>query len=207
MKVQELLRLLAVMTALNPVFGPGMSRVMAQARPDVADLFRRMQSSKTNDGAARQLLVLGYSDPKARRYLAAHLPLVIAEGPKYFPGQSDPKPEWFDEVRLAGELRMVETAPALAKWISVRTGDGISTLSSAASLEDNPAGTALIQIGDPAIPALQGLLQQGNQTERWEAFYALRRIGSPRARAAFREYAAHGWDKSLAESINKATSR
>ncbi len=195
------------MTALNQAFGPGTNSMMAQAKAAVVDLFRRMQSSKTNDGAARQLLVLGHSDPEARRYLATHLPLVIAEGPKYAPGQSDPEPEWFDEVRLAGELKLAETTPALAKWISVSTGGGISTLSDAASLENNPAGTALVQIGNPAVPVLQRLLQQGNQNERWRAFYALRRIGSPGAKAALREYAAHGSDKSLADFINKAMSR
>ena len=65
-------------------------------------------------------------------------------------------------------------------------------------------GTALVQIGDPAIPALRDLLEQNGQ---WRAAYALNLIGSPKAKAALREHATHEPDESMVQFINKATSK
>jgi hypothetical protein len=156
-----------------------------------------MQLSQTNDEAAQKLLQLGYADPEARKYLAAHLPPEIAKGPNHVP-------QWRDEVRLAGELKMAEAAPALAKWISV--GDDSGVLSEPHP-DDSPAVAALVQIGDPAIPALEKLLKRGTQTERWQAMYALDWIGSPKAKAALRDYVANGQDRELADFIRRAASK
>jgi hypothetical protein len=56
---------------------------------------------------------------------------------------------WLNLVRLAKDLAIVETTPALAKWIGVTTSS-ITTLTTETHLENSPAGQALIQIGDPS---------------------------------------------------------
>lgn len=89
----------------------------------------------------------------------ARLPALIEPGP----GAS--LQVWCNGVRLAGALKTVEAAPALAKWITVSTEPTL-TLSSEAQLRTSPAGKALVQIGDPAIPALQNLLEDGNKDQR-----------------------------------------
>ncbi len=179
-----------------------------QTQSSVAELFRRMQTSKTDDEAARKLLQLGSSDPAARRYLASHLPPAVGEGPKYSRERPGPQPQWLDEVRLAGELRLREAVPALAKWISVRTGNSnIVSLSDESNLDNSPVAAALAQIGDAAVPALREILQRGNFDQRSRAIYTLKLIGSPKAKAVLREHAVHESDPTLRDIIRRATSK
>jgi hypothetical protein len=162
-----------------------------QAATQAATLFEQLQSdrcclhtpfpgepggpkSSPTAQVANQLLKLGQSEPAARAYLAAHLPAFIGAGPQAF--------AWFDAVRLAGALKIAEAAPALSKHIEVPIGSA-QTLGEAAHLKDSPAGLALVQIGDPAVPALDEILKHGNVNQRWKAVYALDLIGSARAKA------------------------
>ncbi len=177
-------KLLVALATLSSLCQVGGHVAAAQVQPSVPELFRRMQTSKTDDEAARKLLELGDSDPAARRYLVDHLPPEIAKGPNQVP-------QWRDEVRLAGELKMAEAAPALAKWMSVRDSNVLSE----PHPDDSPAVAALVQIGDAAIPALEKLLKRGTQTERWQAMDTLDWIGTPRAKAALRGYARNGHDR------------
>jgi len=200
-------KLLALTAVLSYSLGSGIHPLAAQAQPTVSALFQQLQSNQTSSQAEAQLLQLGNSDVGAKRYLARHLPALIGKGPKGSPQVPYPQQLWLDEVRLAGELRMVEAAPALAKWISVRTGGGLITQFREESLQDSPAGTALVQIGDPAIPTLQDLLAHGNRDERVEAARALDDIGSPKATATLRQYAATGQDRDLADFIKRVMLR
>jgi len=198
------LTLLAIAAALSCAVWPDALPVLAQEQATVSKLFQRLQSSETDDQAAVQLLKLGKSDAAARRYLADHLPGMIEAGPKYVPEW--PGSPWLNAVQLAGELNIVEAAPSLCKWISVSTSS-VLTLSGESHLRTSPAGAALAQIGDPAIPALRGLLERGGSKDRWRAAYALALIGSSKAVATIHEHAAHEPDESLVAFINKATSK
>jgi hypothetical protein len=195
------LKLLAMASILSWAIWPGARPIVVQGQPTVSELFQKLQSSQTTDQAAEQLLKLGKSDAAAKQYLADHLPALIEKGPTYVPQW--PGSQWLSAVRLAGELKIVEAAPALAKWISVSTSS-VLTLSGESHLRTSPTGTALVQIGDPAIPALRDLLEQNGQ---WRAAYALNLIGSPKAKAALREHATHEPDESMVQFINKATSK
>ncbi len=203
------LRLVAVIAVVSCSVWPGVHYVVAQERRTVSELFQELQSRQTSGQAAAQLLELGNTDARARQYLAHHLPLLIEAGPR------DPRPQWHDVMRLqwynavqlAGELKIVDTAPALAKWISFRTDDGVTGLSHDESLQASPAATGLVQIGDAAIPTLQRLLAHGNRDERWQAVYALNLIGSPKAKAALRDYEVNGHDRELADFIRRAASK
>lgn len=173
----------------------------AQTRPTTSALFRKLESAQTTDQAAQQLLKLGKTSAMARQYLAVHLPPLIEAGP-----QSSVS-VWGNAVYLAGELRVVNATPALAKWIRVRVGGPVTGLSQEINLRHNPAAAALARIGNPAIPALEGPLEQGDLNERWEAVYALDLIGSPKARSVLHKHAAHEPNAGLRDFINRVCSK
>lgn len=82
----------------------------------------------------------------------------------------------------------------------------MTTLSSESGLINSPAGTALVQIGDPAIPALQETLEHGELHTRWDSARALVLVNSPKAKAALREHSLRESDQSLAAYLEKAAS-
>jgi HEAT repeat protein len=109
-------------------------------------------------------------------------------------------------VRLAGELKIAEAAPALAKWIRFNNGTGTLGLTREAGLVDYPAGQALVQIGAPAIPTLVLVLEHGNVYERWNAAYALNLIGLPQAKTALRDRLKREPDSTMRDFIENALS-
>ncbi len=180
----------------------GSSFALAQGTESLSELFQQLKSPQTTDQAAQQLLKLGKANTGTRGYLAAHLPPIIETGPQ------PSLVVWNNAVKLAGGLRIAEAAPALAKWIGVRgAGPPTNTLSEEVRLMHYPAGRALVTIGDPAVPALQSTLRQGNLNGRWKAAYALSLIGSPKAKAALREHLAHEPDYTLRDFIDKSISK
>jgi hypothetical protein len=109
-------------------------------------------------------------------------------------------------VDLAGDLKIVEAAPALAKWLGEDTGSPFITLSQVSRLERSAPGMALFKIGDPAVPFVQQVLAHGSLKERWTAATVLTRIGSVRARAALRDHLSDESDENLRSFIKKASS-
>lgn len=153
--------LMAVILTLVP------SSTVAQHPEEPVELcFQRLQSQSAADmrQASEQLVRQGKSDPKAREYIAIHLPALIEKGPKDYLGR------WITFVRIAGELKIAGSAPALAKWLTI---DNIGEISTAGfmRLENNPARAALVQIGDPAIQAVRTVFDNGTLRERRYAVY------------------------------------
>jgi hypothetical protein len=183
-------RLIVLAAVLTVGFEPGIPCAAAQGEPRIQQLLRQLQSTQTSDQAAVKLLELGNADASARRFLAVHLPVLIDADPRNRrPDRTTTlRPEWCAAARLAGELRLVEAAPALVKWISYRTSS-LMTSSRAEGLATSPAGTALLQIGDAAVPALRQVLKQSESKPNMDVVYALLQINSPRARAVLRDYA------------------
>jgi hypothetical protein len=173
----------------------------AQTTPPVTDLFEKLQTLKTADQAREQLRKLAKADPTAREYLVVHLPPMIEEGP------NSRWATWQNAVQLTGELKIVEAAPALAKWLGLYTGNGHMSLSGDAKLEYNLPGKALVQIGDPAVPAVRETLAHGNTRERTRAVYVLFQIGSPAALAALREHLADEPSENLRALIQHGLSK
>jgi hypothetical protein len=149
----------------------------AQHESRIEAAFKQLQVPATTDQAAKDLLALSKANPAARKYLVEHLPTMIERDPKTV-GDS-----WLNAVRLAGELKLSETAPALVKWINFQTG-GMVGMAIWERLDNYPAGKALSQIGDPAVPTLEGVLQNGTEEERSVAIRALSLIHSSAAKAA-----------------------
>lgn len=171
----------------------------AQSPPSIPKIFAQSQVEETTDQATDLFLKMGPSNVAARAYLAAHLPRLIGQEPAAKPHV------WLNSVRLAGAFRIEEVIPSLAKCIAVPAGTPRgSTLTEALRLDSLPAGKALSQIGEPAIPTLVGILNAGTRPEKWVAYRALFLIGSPRALKELRDHLGHETDQDLMLEIQKA---
>ena len=171
-------------------------RLFAQELPDLPRLFQQLQIVQTTDHAAQQFLRLAKSDPKVKNYLIVQLPPMIEKDPK-----DSPRP-WSNAVRLADDLKIIEAAPSLVKWIGLSTGGTIS-LAQVDRLDYSPAGKALVHLGDPAVPALAGVLAHGSPPERVQAVRILDLIGSARAKSALREHVESESNPDLRQYIYK----
>jgi hypothetical protein len=176
--------------------------VSQQAEEPVATVFQRLQSSIQSSTdiheATEELLNRGRSDPKVREYIARHLPPMIEKGP----AEKDHPGSWIELVRLAGELKIAEAAPALTKWLTI-DNIGEITAGGFTRLENNPAGKALAEIGDPAVPAVARVFDQGTLRERRYAVYVLSLINSSSAKSALQEQSHREPDKELRDYIRK----
>jgi len=153
----------------------------AQQQPDVTILFQQLQSPQTQDQATRMLLARGASDPSVREYLVKKLPNVITD-PDGKSGQA-----WSSAVRLAGGLKIVEAAPALTKWAG-KDEVGDTSIGVFLRLQNDPAGAALVQIGDPAVPAIVTALESAPPGQRLKLYLALGLIDSPQAKNAVADH-------------------
>lgn len=173
----------------------GLFALSLVAQTQVWVLFRQLQSQATTDSARDQLLQLGRSDPKARSYLATHLPPEIARDYRPQPnsdfGEQWPKirEQWANAIWLAGELKLVEAIPVLARQIDVRFTPELNLD------ENSPAGTALCRIGDPAVPSVRRILDDGDGDQRRDALDVLEGMDSPKSMAALRDYEKNGKDQ------------
>jgi HEAT repeat protein len=171
-----LLSILALVTIAGS-FPSAISQETARAKKLFADL----QNEKTSDAAAAQLLKDARENPETLNYLAAHLPTRIS-APERGEG-------WINSIRLSGELKIEQAAPALASLLTesdTMGGDGVITFTRLATLQIDPPGKALAQIGDPAIPAIEKVFENGDRTARFRAVYVLQNIGSKKSTEALR---------------------
>jgi len=159
---------------------------VAQSVSTASDLFRKLGNAATSDEAADQLIDLAKSDSNARSYVAVNISALIARNPRENPEQ------WGNAVRIAGELKITQSCRALKQWVG-DPGLGLNefTLSEIARLLGDPPAHALVQIGEPAIPTLEELLDSNNLRARSDAVQALQLIGSPAAIEALRQHEPH----------------
>ena len=195
----QLLLLIQTAGAPPPMANYAPTAASQRAEEPVATVFQRLQSSGNIHSVTEQLLKRGRSDPKIREYIAHHLPPMIEKGP----AEKDHPGNWIELVRLAGELKIAEGAPALTKWLTI---DNIGEITTGGfiRLENNPAGKALAEIGDPAVPAVARVFDQGTLRERRYAVYVLSLINSSSATSALQEQSHREPDKALRDYIRKA---
>jgi hypothetical protein len=160
-------------------------------------LFQQLQSPDTSNKAAQVLVGRAEHDRQTRAYLRNKLPAMIDKGASGTP--------WTNAVRLAGQLKLGEAAPALAKWIGLQMGD--TTMAQFMRLDDCPAGKALSQIGDPAIPALIHVINRGNTHERRNAYLVLFVIGSVQALATIRHFSPDEPDEGVRQFAEKLVAK
>ena len=86
--------------------------------------------------------------------------------------------------------------------------DNIGEISTAGfmRMENNPVGAALVQIGEPSIPAVVTVFDHGTLRERRYAVYILNQINSPSAKRSLREQLNRELDKDLQDFIRKSLS-
>jgi hypothetical protein len=177
----------------------GLATVLHGQQESQAALLAQLQSEDTADHARDEFLKLGRANTEVRTYLAKNLPALITLDPQKH------RRGWLDAVQLAGALQVTETAPSLAKWIgTVAPGTAGSTLTERVRLEIFPAGKALVQIGEPAVPTLAAVLEKGDHRERWVAYRALDMIGTPHATEVLRAHFDHEPDQALKNEMRQA---
>jgi hypothetical protein len=181
---------------------PGVQCILGQSHPTAAELLQNLQSEQTTDNAKKELLKLGKSDPETRQYLTVHLPPLIESGLGSQPCSVHCQP-WKNAVELAGKLKIGEAAAALARWINWRD-EGPFGLSLEARLVFYPAARSLADIGDPAIPALQNVLNSGNPEEHFRAVRVLCIIHTPKAKSVLQDDLVHESDPDLQAMIKRA---
>ena len=174
-------------------------RVCAQVnQEELQSLLDQMQhyNYPTSDEAAEELLKLAKSDPEARKFLVARMPAVIERAN----AQSTVAMRVFEnEVRLVGDLQIVEASRALADKVDRYT----STIASG-GFENREAIHALVEIGEPAVPAVIEVLQHGKADQRKYSAVVLGFIGSREGEAALREALARETDAEVRDYIEKA---
>ncbi|MGI0133611.1 MAG: hypothetical protein ACREBW_01460, partial [Candidatus Micrarchaeaceae archaeon] len=112
---------------------------------------------------------------------------------------------WRNAVELAARLKIGEAAPALAQWISVKDINpwpGIRPYGT--KLQINPTMIALSSIGDPAIPALQHVLDHGNAEQHALAVRTLCAIRTSKAKSVLRDDLSQESDPALQSMIKQA---
>lgn len=190
-------RFLSILTlaTIAGTFHNAVSQEPARAK----ELFANLQNDKTSDAAAAQLLQDAKENPETRAYLAAHLPVRIS-APERGEG-------WINSIRLSGELKIEQAAPALATLLTksdTMDGDGIITFHRLATLQLDPPGLALARIGDPAVPAIAKVLDSGDRTVRLRAVWVLRNIDSPKAGEALRQHLSVEQDPAIRRVIENS---
>jgi hypothetical protein len=197
--------LIAAFVVLGCWGGPGVPWTRAQGHPSPSKLVQNLQSEQMTDDARDELLRRGKSDPEIRQYLTAHLPSVIESGESSPDCSGNSCEPWLNAVHLAGRLKIGAAAPALAKWIDWRNpGAPVLGMGPEARLVFNPAARALIEIGDPAVPAVQHALEYGNSREHYRALRVLCIIHSASAKAVLRDHLQHEPDPDLQAMIKRA---
>ena len=155
----------------------------AQLRPapsqSVETLFAELRDPSTSAEAARRLNLLGREQREAREYISEHLPAVIRD---------DPNGEVRENaMELAGDLKIKTAVPVLASFLRYFSlaGDRAPT---DVNFGWDPAGKALVEIGQPAVPAVTEILRQGNRQARLRASRILLNIGTAAAIQALRSH-------------------
>lgn len=150
-----------------------------QNQADLQQVFADLEKAETSDRAAAQLRGDMKDFPAIRQFLVQNVARLIRA--------ARPGAVRLNSVRLAGDFKIQEAVPALVEQLGdVRTTGGPVTMAEALRLENDPPGKALAQIGDPAIPAIEGILKSGDRSTRFRAVYVLWNIGSQQAKEILR---------------------
>lgn len=181
---------------------PGIS---AGQQPNVQQIFRQLQSEETSRNAEIRLMKLATDDPRTRHFLALQLPAMIATDPRgtheYYEKHLTLSATWCNAVDLAAELKIAEAASALAKWVALSSEPSLSFGSG--EIFHHPAAVALVKIGDPSVPALTSVLNEGAEYQRSSAADALIEINSAKSKAVLRKYSSDGHDRQLALHVQQ----
>jgi hypothetical protein len=97
---------------------------------------------------------------------------------------------WLNEVKIAGDLKLQSCILPLTAVMVRGDGIGVITAYTHVLLKDDPAGTALVKMGDPTIPFMNNILsdQSSPLLVRQKAILVLINLRSARSQQVLREY-------------------
>lgn len=162
-----------------------------QKTPDIKTLFAQLSDPKTTGHSAQQILRKASTDSGARDYIAERLPDLIE------------KPEmdevWTNAVKLAGQLKASNAVPVLIRVLPRSPfRPNVILFGEMLSLDTDPVGKALHEIGDPAVPALANVLEHGSdRMDRWRAARILWNIDSPLSQKIMHDDLQHETDPAI----------
>lgn len=161
------------------------------ASADVSALVEKLKQPATTDDAVGEVRDLANNDLGARQYLIHNLPKLIEDPPG--------RKVWINAVRLAGELKAVETIPSLKKALARgKQTPFLYSMTGEMRLDDDVVGKALSQIGDPAIPVVKdSLLDSKNVDHRRRAILILGNINTPASRSILEKHLTRETDQTL----------
>ncbi len=163
--------------------------------PTNDNLLQELQVPEESNQAFAEIEKYLSANQGLRSELLSHLPAMMAK-------EQDSQ-VLANESRLAGELKVRDCIPSLLALY--RKGDQVGivvTLSRIMRLADDPAGEALVKIGDPSIPSLKSLLASSNPIMRRKAVLVFVNINSAASRTALREHRPHETDPYLQHTID-----
>jgi HEAT repeat protein len=167
----------------------------AQTAKDIRTLVAELDRLNSTDRAAAQIARLASRDSAAREYVIRRLPEMI--------DRQETNKVWMNSVVLAGQLKDEEAVSSLQHAMA-RGKFGTKPYTDFATqehLDDDIVGRALSEIGDPAIPAVRALLENGDYETRVRAVLILEKIGSPTARRMLQDWIPREPDPKLKDMI------
>ncbi|MCL5005076.1 MAG: hypothetical protein M1404_00970 [Acidobacteria bacterium] len=150
--------------------------------PDVQTLFEQLKSANTSKEAADELAKLGKENARARKYLSNKLPELIENVHRGAVCRN--------AQQLAGNLKLTNAVPGLVSALTHQftCGRGDITFTQWMRLDDDPAGRALVEIGEPSVGPVSKLLESVDKIVRSRATLVLLNIDSPAAIQAIRNH-------------------
>ena|SRR5437762_13179421 len=181
------------------VVGP--APAASQKLPTLDAALAALQIENTSNGATQYLLDRGKEDPNVKKYLAERLPTILDQ----YNERTDDIPNfvWGNEAKIAGEFRILEAIPMLARRIDMLTSGHMGG-GQGYNFFERAADNALVNIGPPAVPAVIDVLKHGNGLQREIAAHVLQEIGSDAAWHALEEALPREKDPKVHDRIDKA---
>jgi len=127
--------------------------------------WRRLIVSRDGRDTARAAQTLLDEQRATVSSLLQVLELPVEQGEPFF---EDGTPR-NTAIKLLGNLRDPEAVPALAKWLMPRPGQEVGSVMRETFLP--PAGTAIVKIGMPAVPAVLDILASVGVTSELKGTY------------------------------------
>ncbi len=160
---------------------------------DISTLIARLQTADTSDAAVKEI---DAGSPDLKSSISDKLPSLM-------PDEKN-NSVLNNEIKLAGDLKAVGCIPFL---VTIFVKGDLLPMGLTATMRwhmvDDPAGHALVQIGDPTIPYMNKLLTSNQREDREKAIRVLGNVKSPAAMDVLKEHRDSESDQYLQYVIDK----
>jgi HEAT repeat protein len=158
-------------------------------------ILSHLQDPEMSDAAVVEIAA---GSPDLKKIIADKLPSLMLEQKNYVVLNN--------ESRLAGDLKVIACIPVLVTiFVEGDLLPNALTGMMRFRMDNDPAGRALAQIGDPVIPSMKKLLSSGDRDVREKAVRVLANINSPSALEVLKEHRGSESDPYLQDIIDRYT--